>query len=82
MVGKKSCPLECQTEEPMKNDILTLILECLSALEEIPVKDTRDCYRKVQIHDRLVMVHTALSGVELYEKKEEIDGKDDTQTAD
>lgn len=58
----------------MKNDILTLILECLSALEEIPVKDTRDCYRKVQIHDRLVMVHTALSDVELMEKKEETDG--------
>lgn len=66
----------------MKNDILTLILECLTALEEIPVKDTRDCYRKVLIHDKLALVHNCLGKAEIIEAKEGNDGKDDTQTAD
>ena len=68
----------------MKNDILTLILECLSALEDIPVKDTKDCYRKVLIHDKLALVHNCLEKAEIIEAKEEPDGnkEDDTPAAD
>ncbi len=60
----------------MKEDILRCILESLSLLEEIPVTGTSDCYRKVQIHDRLAAVHNALTVLELIEKKEESDGDD------
>lgn len=66
----------------MKNDVLELIKESLGLLEQIPVTDTKDCYRKVLIHDKLALVHNCLEKTEIIEAKEENDGKDDTQTAD
>lgn len=61
----------------MKDDILTCIKESIDLLEEIPVKSTGDCYRKVMIHDKLALAYNCLAKL-----KEENDGKDDTQTAD
>lgn len=66
----------------MKNDILTILKESIALLEQIPVTDTKDCYRKVLIHDKLALVHNCLEKAEIIEAKEENDGKDDTQTAD
>lgn len=55
----------------MKNDILELIKESLGLLEQIPVTDTKDCYRKVLIHDKLALVYKTLEQTEFTENKEE-----------
>lgn len=55
----------------MKNDVLELIKESLGLLEQIPVTDTKDCYRKVLIHDKLALVYKTLEQTEFTEKKEE-----------
>jgi hypothetical protein len=62
----------------MKEDMMKCIVESIAMLEEIPVTDTRDCWKKVQIHDRLAAVHNALSAAEIIEKKEDPDGNDQT----
>ncbi|MBQ3178197.1 MAG: hypothetical protein IJB52_10280 [Clostridia bacterium] len=55
----------------MKNDILNLIKESLVQLEQIPVTDFKDCYRKVLIRDKLALVYKTLEQTEFTEKKEE-----------
>lgn len=68
----------------MKNDILTILKESIALLEQIPVTDTKDCYRKVLIHDKLALVHNCLEKAQIIEAKEESDGnkEDDTPAAD
>lgn len=61
----------------MKDDILKCIRESIDLLEQIPVTETTNCWRKVQIHDRLAAVYNAIAGAEL---KEETDGTETAQT--
>lgn len=61
----------------MKNDILKCIMEALGLLEEIPVKDTGDCWKKVQMHDKLALAYKAVEAIKEQEETDEHEEADD-----
>ena len=57
----------------MHEDMKQCIRECLSILEDISVKSTEDCWRKVQMHDKLALLYNLLAACA--EKKGEEHGE-------